>query len=78
MTPPERAMAAEFVRTRAPTKVTSLTMPAGVVPRLVIVVVPLTVTASASEDPISVVEALAIEADELALVERTMACTALR
>jgi hypothetical protein len=48
-------------------------MPAGAVPKLVIVVVPVTVTASPSDYPRSVVDPLAMVADEIALVERTMA-----
>lgn len=42
-------------------------------PKLVIVVVPVTVTASPSEDPRSVVDPEAMDAEDSALVERMMA-----
>ena len=71
-------MAVELVTTQAPEKVTSRTRPATEVPKLVIVAVPVTVTASASEVPRSVVDALAMLAELSAFVERTMACTARR
>jgi hypothetical protein len=69
-------MADEFVMVRMPENVTSRTIPAGVVPKLVIPVVPVTVTASPSDVPRSVVEPLAIVADDRALVERMIAETA--
>lgn len=68
-----RAIAAELVRTEPDeTKMTSRLMPAGVVPKLVMVAVPVTATYSASDEPRSVVEAAAMEAEERAFVERTM------
>lgn len=70
-------MADELVIVQAPENVTSLTIPDGVVPKLVMVAVPVTVTASPSEAPRSVVDAEAMVADEFALVDRMMAESAL-
>lgn len=58
---------------KMPENVTSRTIPEGVVPKLVMVVVPVTVTASPSDVPRSVVDPEAMDADDSALVERTMA-----
>lgn len=58
---------------KMPENVTSRTIPEGVVPKLVMVVVPVTVTASPSDVPRSVVDPLAMDADDSALVERMMA-----
>jgi hypothetical protein len=66
-------MAAEFVMVRTPVNVTSRMMPEGAVPKLVMPVVPVTVTASPSDDPRSVVDPLAMVAEDRAFVERTMA-----
>lgn len=66
-------MDAEFVIVSTPEKVTSREIPETVVPRLVMVVVPVTVTASPSDDPRSVVDPEAMEAEDRALVERRIA-----
>jgi hypothetical protein len=66
-------MADELVIVKTPEKVTSRTRPAGDVPKLVMPVVPVTVTASPSDDPRSVVDPLAMDAEDRALVERTIA-----
>lgn len=70
-------IAAEFVSTHAPAKVTSRFRPDTEVPRLVMVAEPVTVTASPSAVPRSVVEAEAMEAEAMAFVLRTMAKPAL-
>jgi hypothetical protein len=67
-------MDAEFVSTDPElVKITSRLMPEGVVPKLVIVAEPVTATYSASDEPRSVVEAAAMDAEDSAFVERTMA-----
>jgi len=70
--PPDRTIDAEFVIVRTPEKVTSRFSPGTDVPKLVMVAVPVTVTASPSDVPRSVVEAEAIDAEDRALVERRM------
>lgn len=67
-------IAEEFVRIDpAEEKITSRLIPDAVVPKLVIVALPVTITDSPSDVPRSVVDAAAMDAEESALVERMIA-----
>lgn len=68
-----RKMFEEWVRVQAPANLTSRRQPLNPVPRLVMVAVPVTYTDSASAEPMSVVDAAAMDADAKAFVDRKIA-----